>query len=127
MKAIVFTGRVLFSIIFLLTPINHFTQKAIDYGTANGVPFASFLVPASSVLACLGAISIITGYKTKAGAWFIVLFLVPVTLTMHRFWNETDAMMAQMQMANFMKNVSMTGAALIISYFGAGPLSYDAI
>jgi uncharacterized membrane protein YphA (DoxX/SURF4 family) len=34
-------------------------------------------------------------------------------------------MMAQMQMINFMKNVSMLGGALIITQFGAGPWSLD--
>ena len=45
---------------------------------------------------------------------------------MQRFWAQTDPMMAQMQMANFMKNVAMTGGALILAYFGAGPLSLAA-
>jgi len=45
---------------------------------------------------------------------------------MHKFWAVTDPMMAQMQMSMFMKNVSMIGTALIISQFGAGPLSLDA-
>jgi putative oxidoreductase len=34
--------------------------------------------------------------------------------------------MAQVQMAMFMKNMSMLGAALLISQFGAGPFSLDA-
>jgi putative oxidoreductase len=35
-------------------------------------------------------------------------------------------MIAQVQMMMFMKNLSMMGAALLISQFGAGPLSLDA-
>jgi len=35
-------------------------------------------------------------------------------------------MMAQMQMALFMKNISMLGGALLISQFGAGPFGLDA-
>jgi putative oxidoreductase len=35
-------------------------------------------------------------------------------------------MMAQMQMAMFMKNISMLGGALLISQFGTGPWSLDA-
>jgi putative oxidoreductase len=31
-----------------------------------------------------------------------------------------------MQQVNFMKNLSMLGGALLILYFGAGPLSLDA-
>ena len=34
--------------------------------------------------------------------------------------------MTQMQMAMFMKNVSMLGAVLLISQLGAGPFSLDA-
>ena len=56
----------------------------------------------------------------------IALFLVPVTLMMHKFWAVPDPMMAQMQMIMFMKNISMLGGALLISQFGAGPLSLDA-
>lgn len=55
-----------------------------------------------------------------------MLFLVPVTLMMNKFWTVSDAMMAQIQMILFMKNVSMLGGALLISHFGAGPLSLDA-
>jgi len=37
----------------------------------------------------------------------------------------TDPMMAQMQQAHFLKNVGLLGGALLIAYFGAGPLSLD--
>jgi putative oxidoreductase len=56
----------------------------------------------------------------------VVLFLVPVTLVMHNFWTARDPGMAQMQMAMFMKNVTMLGGALLISQFRAGGLSLDA-
>jgi putative oxidoreductase len=78
------------------------------------------------MLALFGGLSVLLGYKAKAGALLLVVFLVPVTLWMHRFWDVADAQMAQAQMINFMKNVAMTGAALYIAYFGAGPLSVDA-
>jgi putative oxidoreductase len=56
----------------------------------------------------------------------LVAFLIPVTLMMHNFWAVKDAMMAQVQMAMFMKNLSMLGGALAFFYFGAGPVSLDA-
>jgi len=55
-----------------------------------------------------------------------VLFLIPVTLMMHKFWTIPDPMLAQIQMVMFMKNVSMLGGALLITQFGAGPFSLDA-
>jgi len=125
MKTLVLLGRILFSLIFLTSGLNHFSNQSIDYAAAQGVPLSSLIVPASGILAILGALSIILGYNAKLGAWLIVLFLVPVTLMMHNFWTITDPMMKQMQMAMFMKNISILGAALLICYFGAGPLSID--
>ncbi len=119
-------GRVLFSLIFLFSAPGHFTPRIIGYAASQGVPFASVLVPLSGVLALLGGLSIALGYRTRLGAWLIVLFLVPVTLMMHRFWNIPDPMMAMMQQIMFMKNVAMLGGALLLTHFGAGPVSLDA-
>ncbi len=125
MKYTALLGRILYSAIFLMSGPGHFTQKSIGYAAAQGVPLASLAVPFSGVLAILGGLSILLGYKAKYGAWLLVLFLVPVTFMMHRFWGVPDPMMAMMQKANFMKNMSMIGAALLIAYLGAGPLSLD--
>ena len=91
------------------------------------MPLASIAVPLSGGVAIAGGLSILLGYRAKLGAWLIVLFLIPVTLMLHKFWTVQDPMMAQIQMILFMKNVSMLGAALLISHFGAGPFSLDAV
>ena len=87
---------------------------------------AEILVPLSGIIALLGGLSIIFGYKARLGAWLLVVFLVPVTLMMHKFWGLPDAAAANTQQIMFMKNVSMLGAALLIAHFGSGPLSVDA-
>ncbi|HET6990724.1 MAG TPA: DoxX family protein [Bacteroidia bacterium] len=128
MKYIVLTGRIFFSLIFLMTIMSHFSAGAASYASSAGVPMAYFLVPVSGIIASVGALSIILGYKAKIGAWLIVIFLIPVTLIMHKFWGLSDPMQMQMQMqmAMFMKNIALLGAALMITFFGAGPLSIDA-
>ena len=123
--AVVVLGRFFFALIFLLAGANHFNKQTIGYAASQGVPLASLLVPLSGVLAIAGGLSILLGYRAKLGAWFIALFLVPVTFMMHKFWTVTDPMMAQIQMILFMKNVAMLGGALLISHFGAGPFSLD--
>ncbi len=65
------------------------------------------------------------GYRARLGAFLLILFLVPVTLVMHKFWGLGDAQEAAMQKVNFMKNTSLVGAALMIIYFGSGPVSLD--
>lgn len=124
--AVVLLGRFLFALIFLMSSPNHFSRQSIAYASSQGVPLAWLAVPFSGILALLGGLSILIGYRTKMGAWLIVLFLVPVTLMLHKFWGISDPAQAQMQMIMFMKNVSMLGGALLISQFGAGPLSLDA-
>jgi putative oxidoreductase len=119
-------GRILFSAIFIMSGFLHFSSQEIAYAAQAGVPKAGLLVPASGILALAGGLSILLGYRAKIGAWLLVLFLVPVTLMMHNFWAVKDPMMAQIQMAMFLKNVAMLGGALLISQFGAGPLSLDA-
>lgn len=125
MRYIVLLGRVFYAAIFIMSAFAHFTQQTISYASSQGVPLANLAVPFSGILALIGGLSILLGYKAEIGAWLLVLFLVPVTLTMHNFWAVTDPMMAGMQQIMFMKNLSMTGAALLIANFGSGPLSID--
>jgi putative oxidoreductase len=87
------------------------------------MPMASVVVPISGAIAILGGLSIALGYKARWGARLIILFLVPVTLTMHAFWKAGDSQAAKMQQTMFMKNVSMPGAALLITQIGSGPAS----
>ena len=124
--ALALIGRIAFVAIFLMTGPLHFTRQLIGYAAQQGVPAAPVLVPIAGLLALAGGLSILLGYRAKIGAWLLVVFLVPVTIMMHNFWAVTDPMMAQIQQAMFMKNLSMLGAALLIAFHGAGPLSLDA-
>jgi putative oxidoreductase len=123
---IVLLGRFLFALIFVMSGPRHFTSPVIAFAASQGVPLASITVPFSGVLALVGGLSILLGYRAKIGAWLIVLFLVPVTPMLHNFWAVTDPMMQQIQIAMFFKNVSMLGAALLVTQLGSGPWSLDA-
>ena len=123
---IVLLGRFLFVLIFLMSGPNHFANQTIAYAASQGVPLASIAVPLSGLIALAGGLSILLGYRAKFGAWLLVLFLAAVTPMLHNFWAVTDPMMHQMQLIMFMKNVSMLGAALVVTQVGAGPWSLDA-
>lgn len=126
MKVMVLIGRILFSAIFLMAAPGHFGSGAIHYAASQGVPLAGIAVPVSGILALLGGLSLLLGFRARWGAWLLLMFLVPVTLMMHRFWTQTDPMAAQVQQVMFMKNLAMMGGALLVAYFGSGPLSVDA-
>ena len=87
------------------------------------IPYRTFWVLISAVVELLGATLIVTNRYPRLGAWLIVLFLVPVTLYMHRFWGVADPQAAKNQMINFMKNLSLLGAAFYFAAVGSGPAS----
>jgi putative oxidoreductase len=123
MKYIVVLGRFLYSLIFVLAAFGHFTRNSIDHAAAQGVWLPEILVPLSGVMCLVGGLSVMLGYKAKLGAWILFLFLVPVTLVMHQFWAFQDPITAMIERIMFMKNLSLIGGALLIAYFGSGPLS----
>lgn len=127
MKYIPLIGRILYSLIFILSGFNHIFKlsEMSQYTAMMGVPFPTLATFVTGVMIILGGLSIILGYKTKWGAALLVIFLIPTTFIAHNFWAVEDPMQSQIQMIMFMKNTSMTGAALIFYYFGTGPLSLE--
>jgi putative oxidoreductase len=123
MKYLAVLGRILFALIFIFGGANLFSKMALSYAQAAGVPMTQIAVPLAGVIAILGGLSVALGYKARWGAWLIVLFLVPVTVAMHAFWKIADPQAAQQAQVDFMKNVSMLGAALLITQLGSGPAS----
>lgn len=115
MKYVIIAGRWLYAAIFIMAGFGHFKAETIAYAASQGVPLAALAVPLSGMMAIVGGLSVATGYKSKWGAALIVLFLVPVTVMMHRFWGLSDPQAAMVQQIMFMKNVSMLGAALIFT------------
>ena len=61
-------GRAFFVAIFLVAGPGHFSHETIAYAAAKGVPSANVLVPLSGMLAIAGGLSILLGYKARAGA-----------------------------------------------------------
>ena len=119
--AIGVAGRVMFTLIFFLSGITHFTGLD-DYVALmpEAIPFRPFWVIISGVVELAGAALILTNKYPRLGAWLIVLFLVPVTITVHgtMMVNDPDARMRAIQLSFFLKGVAMTGAALLITQLG---------
>lgn len=118
-------GRILFALIFVFSSLGHFSSATIGYAEQSGVPMANLLVPASGVLALAGGVLIALGWHARVGALLLLAFLLPVTFAMHDFWSLTDPMERMNQQVHFMKNLSMIGGALLLAYFGSGPISLD--
>jgi putative oxidoreductase len=125
MRYAVLSGRILYSAIFVLSASTHFSPETIAAARQAGVPLAEIAVPMAGLMAAAGGLSVLLGYRARIGATLIAIFLIGVTPALHDFWTVTDPAMRQVQLVMFLKNVSMLGAALGITYFGSGPLSLD--
>ena len=114
-------GRIMFTLIFFLSGITHFT--GIDRYVAlmpAAIPFRTFWGLISAAVELIGATLGVTNRYPRLGAWLIVLFLIPVTITVHGVGmvSAPDEQMRAIQTSFFLKGVAMTGAALLITQLG---------
>ncbi len=107
-------GRILFATLFLLNGLNHLMQLAgmAQYAGSKGVPAPKAMVAATGVMILLGGLSILFWWWVPIGAWLLVVFLLVAAFMMHNFWAIEDPMESQNQMAHFMKNLALAGAAI---------------
>lgn len=112
-------GRILIAVPFLLSGLGKLGAYGATaaYMSSLGVPGA--LLPAVIATEVLGALAIILGWKTRIVAFLLAGFCLLTALIFHR--NFAD----QMQMINFLKNVSMAGGFLFLVAHGGGLLSID--
>jgi putative oxidoreductase len=117
-------GRLLFASIFLYYGPFNFTPGNVQLAINAGMPMPGVLVPIGGVIALAGALSVILGVRARVGGALLALFLLPTLVIMHAFW-KFEGGQAQAQLANFLRNLSLLGGALLITHFGAGPFSVD--
>jgi putative oxidoreductase len=119
--AIGLIARILFTLIFFLSGITHFTamKSYIDLMPA-AIPFRAFWVTISAVVELLGAAMILFNYRPRLGGWLIVIFLVPVTIVVHgtAMIMLPDPIMRTVNVSMFLKGLAMIACALFITQFG---------
>ena len=120
-------GRILISLIFIMSGFGKVFQfdGQVAYAASQGVPLASLAILISIVAELAAATMIIIGYRARLGALILLVWMIPVSVMLHAFWNVEDAMAQQMHMIMFMKNLAMMGAMLLLMSFGPGPKSIN--
>jgi len=126
MKYIPLLGRILFSIVFLVFGMAHFadTQAMLESGAVPSfLPMQTLVIYVTGIVIVLGGLGVLLGYRTKQAAMALaVMMLGTAFLT----WLPQVADGGVVEMGNFMKDMALAGGALLISHFGAGPVSMDA-
>jgi putative oxidoreductase len=120
-------ARLMLSTIFLLSALGNKIPNfsgVVKYMESAGVPAPHFLLVGAIVFLIVGSLSILLGYKARVGATLLLIFLALATYYFHPFW-KLEGQAQQLQMIQFMKNLSIAGALLFIFANGPGPLSLD--
>lgn len=121
MEWLVLVGRLLFAVLFLGSGWGHLTQTQTmaGYAQSKGVPLARVSVIGTGVLIVVGALMVLLGVWADLGALLLVVFLVPTAVVMHNFWTVDDPQGRQMEQTQFLKDIALAGAALMLFAFFA--------
>lgn len=84
------------------------------YSKMKGVPAAKAAVVVSGIMLALGGVAVLFNKFAILGMALVVIFLIPTTLMMHRFWKETDPHARMSERINFTKNIALMGALLLL-------------
>jgi putative oxidoreductase len=119
-------ARLLFGGVLAFMGLNHFMdiEGMAGYAEMKGLPAPTFSVVASGAMLVLGGLAIITGAFVVLGAGAIAVFLLASAVVMHDFWTVEDPQQRQTEMTQFLKNVSLAGAALAFLGLASLPWPY---
>jgi putative oxidoreductase len=114
--------------IFIITGV----WKFVDFNgvsqemEAKGFPMVSFFLITAAILEILGGLSLLFGYKTRLWAVILMLYLIPVTLIFHNFWNAAEGQ-KYIQIIEFLKNLTIIGGLWDVIGAGPGRISLDSL
>ncbi|GMR04103.1 MAG: DoxX family protein [Gammaproteobacteria bacterium] len=117
-------GRLLLANIFIvygLKKIMGFAGTA-GYMASKGLPLPEVLLVLTILIELGGGLMILLGWQARWAALAIFLWLIPVTLIFHAYWDLEPAQMVEQQ-RHFMKNLAIMGGMIYIVAFGPGAFS----
>ena len=114
-------GRVLISLIFLLSGLSKLSAPAmtIGYIESVGLPFPTLAFGVALVVEIIGGAALVLGYQTRLVAAVLAVFSVATAVSFHNDLADLN------QFIHFFKNIAMAGGLLNVIAFGGGKLSID--
>ena len=121
MEALVLIGRILFSLIFIGAGIGHLAdaEGSGQYAESRGAPSGGMVVRISGVLIAAGGLGVLFGVWMDLAALGLAIYCLLAAFIVHHFWTDEPSH-RPIEVAMFMKNVSIAGAGLMIFALSAG-------
>jgi uncharacterized membrane protein YphA (DoxX/SURF4 family) len=118
MDVIELLGRVLLAGAFCISPAGVLKQAPRLAGLPAmrrwPTPVAVVLIRVTCLEALVGGALVAVGLWPDLGALLLLGFLVPVTVSMHRFWEVEPSLARKQKRDAFLNNASLAGAALLL-------------
>ena len=116
MDTLLLIGRIILGGFFIYSGVNHFIGFGMmtQFAKMKRVPFPAAARGVSGMMLLLGGVSILCGLYPTVGILLLVAFLVPVSVMIHNFWEIRDPQLRMADKTNFMKNMALLGAILML-------------
>ena len=121
-------GRMLFAALFIPAGVHKIIgfSTVAGYMTSKGLPMVDVLLVLTIIIELGGGVMLLLGWHARLAALTIALFLIPVTVIFHGYWNIEDAQQMMTQQRMFMKNMAIIGGLLCMTGLGSGKFSLKA-
>jgi putative oxidoreductase len=126
-SAIVLVGRVLLSILFLVSGLSGLADigGGVGYFESLGLPAPLAVAWATAIFETLAGLAVLVGFQTRIFAYLLALFCVAAGYLGHYGQGGEDPLLTLMHTQSFMKDVGLAGAFLVLGTYGPGSYSID--
>ena len=115
-RRLTYVARGLIALLFLIAGLRKLLAfgMTVGYFAKLGIPMPEVVVIGSIGIEIGGAILLVVGYRPVIVAAIMAAFTLGSALIAHQFWAVTDPQAYSAQLNNFLKNVAIVGAFLMV-------------
>jgi putative oxidoreductase len=134
-STILLVARILLSFMFIYTGYGKLADPASTAGmiTGAGIPAATLLTYVAGLFELLAGLSVLVGFQVRITGWLLALFCVFTGIVFHLpvvnvpdFPAAANGWINGLNFVNFLKNLTLAGAYIMLATNGAGAYSLDA-
>ncbi|NRP71838.1 Inner membrane protein YqjF [Ensifer psoraleae] len=134
-NVIVLIGRILLSIIFIMSGFGKLTDPTATAGmiTGAGWPAATALAYLAGLFELVAGLAVLVGFQTRIASYLLAAFCLVTGFVFHGgpinvpdFPPAANGLLTVFNQIMMMKNITIAGAFLVLAAFGPGALSVDA-
>ncbi|AGS20683.1 DoxX family protein [Rhizobium etli] len=134
-NVLILIARVLLSFMFIFAGFGKITDPASTAGmiAGAGLPAATALTYLAGLFELAAGLAVLVGFQVRIVGWLLAVFCVFTGFVFHfsainvpDFPAAANAWLSGLNFVNFLKNITLAGAYIMLATNGAGAYSLDA-